>query len=299
MGLDGITTTAYAYDITAEGQRAEYFTANNQLYINGYPLTINPSGDNGLRPLRQIGEIQWSPNGRYVAFIINAIGIDPEGYSGEQYDYGVWVYDTLLARAFKIAHEDNRQAIHIMWSPNNTVLLILFTDLTNGRKTLTFLPVEPAPWNPNQGYREQPYSMGTWALDSASVIVSGFRTDGLPVFGRVYLDYTQTFVPFTITSPAYVSAAIEISNGQIALLGSSSPAGPHNLYVMWPNGAPQLRATTAMVGAIEDALWNDERTALLVVTNDGLSRRAWLVELGGASREITPVEGLVGPIRWQ
>lgn len=299
VGLDGSTTVAFAYDMATDGQRAEYFTANNQLYINGNPLMLNPSGQNGLRPLRRIKEIQWSPSGRYVAFVITSTGDDPEGYSGEQYDYGVWVYDTLLARTFKIAHEDNRKVSHISWSPNSMVMLILFVDISNGRHTLTFLPIEPAPWNPDFGYNEHPYSMGTWALDSASVVVSGQRTDGLPVFGRVYLDATQTFVPFTVGSLAYVSAAIEISGGQIAFLGSSTSVGPYSLYIMWPNGAPQLRATTTITGVIEDAMWNDARTALIVITNDTLRRRAWLVELGGAVRELTPTDGLVGSIRWQ
>ncbi len=287
-----------AFDIGPGGQLAE-FRGDSQLYINESPMAVHPSGAGGFIPGRSISEIRWSPNGRYIAFAVT--GNDPADFGDQRYDFGVWVYDTFTNTAHKILHEDNRKAQRLTWSPNGMVLLIQLYDVRENRTTNTFLPVEPTIWNADQWYYEHPYSDATWALDSASILVSGQQPDGTPVLGRVLLDNEQTFIPINLANPAiaYTRAAAELSNGQIALLGSASPQGPYSLYIMWSGAAPQLSFATPIAGQIVSWEWNDSHTALLIVAESSGVQRMWVIETSGAYRDMTPATGVTGPVRWR
>jgi hypothetical protein len=288
--LDGTVQAdgALAFDIGPNGQRADYHV-DGQLYINGVQLTISPASEFGLPGHKQITDIRWSPNGRYVAFIM-------AGSNPAEYDYGVWVIDTATNTSNQIMHNDweYREATRIAWAPNSTAVLIRIN-----RNVHTFLPVD---WDLNTPYREQPYSHASWAPNSESIIVSGRRTDGQPVLGRVLLDWEQTFVPiaFAGSDITFAYSATELANGQIAFLGSVAPNGPYRLYLLWPGSPARAISPEAAFGEIIYWEWNDARTSLLVVVDNGRERRVWLFGTNGtAPRDITPAQGVTGEVRWR
>ncbi|MCP4249368.1 MAG: hypothetical protein GY778_20180, partial [bacterium] len=104
--LNGVTQAngALAFEVGPRGQRAD-FHVDNQLYINGAQLTTSPASEFGLPAHKQVTEIRWSPNGRYVAFILS-------GTLPNEFEYGVWVFDTATSTANQLMRNDHRKAAH-------------------------------------------------------------------------------------------------------------------------------------------------------------------------------------------
>jgi hypothetical protein len=281
---------ALAYDIGAGGGAFFY---SNGLNINGTYLTTSPSSDVGWPGDKQITELEWSPNGRYLAFVIR-------GFDSAEVDYGVWVYDAQFGVAHQIMRNDfdYRVARHVSWSPNSTVVLITL-DHPNG-PSHTFLPAEH---DVHVAYDQEEFSDATWSLNSGSIVVSGMHHDGSRRLGYVLLDANHTYVPIlNLPTPeiGFARAATEGNNGQILFLGGPSQTGPFQLYQIYPGGAPQvLRGDVSISGNIVSWEWNDSRTSLLVVINTGNGRQAWQVDANGQMGNITPPGGITGEVRWQ
>lgn len=281
---------ALSYDIGPGNIGAFFF--NDGLTINGTYLTTSPSSDVGWPGDKQVIEMRWSPNGRYLAFVIR--GDDPS-----EVDYGVWVYDTVTGAAHQIMRNDwdYREARHIRWSPNSTVVLITL-DHPNG-PSHTFLPAEHSVHVP---YDQEEFSDATWSWNSGSIVVSGVHHDGSVRLGRVMLDEAHTYVPI-LNLPAgeigVARAAIEGNNGQILFLGGPSQTGPFRLYQLYPGGAPTVISNGSIAGNIASWEWNDSRTSLLLVVNTANGREAWQIDASGAMANITPPGGVTGEVRWE
>lgn len=278
------------YDIGPQGQTAQY-GVDNQLYINGGALTTSPASAFGLPGHKQVIDMSWSPDGRYLAIVLG-------GDNPDEFDYGVWIYDSVAFSAYQIMKSDfdYREADHVFWSPNSQYVLIRIN--TEYGYVHTFLP---AVYNVHNPYSQQSYSNATWALDSNSIIVSGRISNGQIAFGRVLLDAQQTFIPLNYAAPGVVFtyAAIELYSGQIGFLGSTNEHGPYSFYLMSPNALPQLSFATPIEGRIITWEWNPARTALLLVVEGANGRRLWIMETNGASRDVTPAGGITGEVRWQ
>lgn len=292
VSLDGAPQVAewvWEYDTSPQGQRGE-FAVDRNLYINSGVWNTSPSSEYGFPGHKDITEIRWSPNGRYMAFIIS--GKDPN-----EYDYGVWIYDSLASSMYQVMKSDvdYREAIHLNWASNSNLLLIQIS--TQYGYTHTFLAPNQAVGNV---YAEHPYSNATWSLDNASLIVSGRITNGQTVLGRVMVS-DQSFVPYNFMQPdlIFAYAAIELAGGQIGFLGSLAENGPYHFYKMYPNSTPALAFSTSIMGTIASWEWNRERSNLLLVVDTTNGRRIFTLDIYGNVQDMTPIIGVTGEVRWR
>ncbi len=267
----------------------------NQIYINDTPIPLSFS-PGGLREGRSVREIEWSPNGRYIAFTIT--GNSADDFNNSFYDYGVWVYDTWDLSTEKILHEDDRKIIRIAWSPNSMNLLVQFEDTSepSPMREYAIVTVEP-PWNPDLWFSiSHRYSDATWSLDSEYVYVSGLDTNGNPVLGRLNLAEDQRFEPISFAGVVYVHAAIEVQTDQLAFLGAPAPTGPFYLYSGRIGSTPQQISSTPLNGFVIDWDWNDQRTALLVTMQQSqVQQQAWAIDIAGNVNRLA----LTGRVHWR
>jgi hypothetical protein len=237
---------------------------DQQLYINGGMLTISPASIYGLPSHMRILDLEWTSDGRYLAFVL-------EGHPGQSDQTGVWVLDSWSNSSWQVLRNDDRHAARLDWSPNGTALLIHLSGPNGGG--ITFLPREH---QANEGFREHGFSTATWAPDSASVMVAGGGN-----LGRVWLDAEQSYQAYDLSGAglAFASAPLELLNGQVAFLGGEGPAGPHRLY-LW--ASPPIPLSPALYGEVRAWEWNPGRSALLLTLNEGGGPKNWLLRTDGS-----------------
>lgn len=274
------------FDVGPQGQIA-VFGWDGQLYAHGNQVLLSPSSGFGLAADMFVKQMDWSPNGQYLVVVFGSTA-GTEGVTSA----GVWVMDFGAGQSWQILRDAwDVNSLKAEWSPNSTAVVITI-DTPSGITT-TFLP---ANYDVNNGFQRHPYQDSTWALDSASVIVSGRHHEGYYILGRVNLDFDQTYASydFSAAGVTVVRAAAEIGGGRIAFLGATDPAGPYSLYVMTPGGVPS-QIVSGIPGGIRQWEWNRSRTALLVVTSD---RQLWIVRTNGTLQNATPANGGVGEVHW-
>ncbi len=282
--------TGRAFDVGPQGQLAVQ-GLDGQLYTSNGRLGVSPASEFGLRDGANVGYIDWSPAGGSIAFTFR---YPDDG----NVDNGVWVYHAYNNTSQQIYRDVyDRRAVRVTFSPDSSVVLIRLVT-PDGSTANIFLP---ATWNANDGVPvTHYYADATWGLGGTSIIVSGPRTGGgESVLGRVLLDNDQTFVPYNFSSAGitYTSAAIELNNGQIAFLGSTSATGPFQFYTMYVGGTP-----TAISGQIQGRIlsweWNTSRTALLLLMDNAGTRQLWVVGSNGTLQNVTPPAGAPLSARW-
>jgi Tol biopolymer transport system component len=271
---------------------AAYFVGDNEIYMNGAPLRVSPASEFGpMNSALYVTQLQVSPNGRYVAFILES--------ESDYNQFGVWVYDLWTNQSWQMFRNDvanGRRARRLFWAPNSTVVLIELS--TPAGTHYTYLGVsESADVRNNQanaGYQLSPYQDAVWSLDSASIVVSGLAYDdparGVSYgqfLGRIQLlqNGAMTFYNFSSAGISYTRAAADVGGGQIAFLGSNSPDGPYRLYVMTPPGVP-VAVTREIPGRVVSWDWSPRRSALMVITNSSAGRKLWLVRPNGTVSDL-------------
>lgn len=303
-GLEGATTFDLAFN--ADGSvlaGAAYYIGTNEIFVNGQPLRVSPASEFGpMDPQLYVTQMQVSPSGRYVAFILES--------ETNFNQFGVWVYDFWTNESWQMYRNDladNRRARRLFWSPNSTVVLVELSTPAGSHYTYLPVPTDSGQRNnqANSGYLLAPYQDASFSPDSTSIIVSGLAQSYAPhgvsygqILGRIQLlDPNNPFVAYNFTAAgiSYTRAGTDIGGGQIAFLGSNSTDGPYRLYIVAPPGAP--RAVSGEIpGSVRSWEWNARRTALLVITNTANGRRLWIVRTNGAVSDAGngPIEA-----RWQ
>lgn len=274
------------FDVGPQGQMA-FFGNDNQLYAHGEKVKMSPASEFGLALDMFVRQMDWSPDGRYLAVVFGSRA-GAEGVTSA----GVWVMDFYNMQSWQVLRDAwDVTSTRVQWSPNSTVVLI--TANTPSGTMMTFLPLN---YDANQEFRRHPYQDSTWALDSASVIVSGQHQQGYFILGRVNLDDEQTYTGYDFSGAGITvtRAAAEVSGGQICFLGGNDPAGPFVLYRMTPGNVP-VAVSNAIPGPIVQWEWNRSRTALLVVTAD---RQLWILRTNGSIQNATPTNGIPSEIHW-
>ena len=281
-----IQAVGQVFDVGPQGQMA-FFGYDNQLYAHGQQVLLSPSSGFGLAEDMYVRQMDWSPNGRYLAVVFGSRA-GPEGVTSA----GVWIMDFSSMQSWQVLRDTwDVTSTRVQWAPNSTAVLI--TANTPSGVMTTFLPLN---YDANQEFRRHPYQDSTWAADSASVIVSGQHQQGYYILGRVNLDFDQTYVGYDVSGAGITvtRAAAELPGGQIGFLGATDPAGPFVLYRMTPGSVPTPVSGT-IPGPIASWEWNRSRTALLVVTAD---RQLWIVRTNGSVQNATPANGILNEVHW-
>ena len=273
------------------------------LIINGQPLSVSPSSAYGLHPNLRYGAVSWSPDGRYLAFLIEPL--DPYEFNG--IDAGVWVYDTANGQSWQVFRNtyagqaeqlaDQRHALRVTWAPNGLALAIT-VETPLGLGTV-FLPVNHAA---NDWVNTLPYADAMWTPNSGALIVSGPTWDGQSVIGRVALDVQWTYTEYQSQTRTglVMRAAVQLADGRIAFLGSPPGQDAYALYVMWAGqGMPVTRVSAPIYGQFVSAEWNAERNAVLLTVRSGGQLRTWIVRVDGAAQEVGLGGGALSAAHWR
>lgn len=276
--------------------------ADRMLYVNGQVMNVSPASIYGLPDNLSIGNLAWSSDGTQLAFRVDAA--DPNAH--DAIDSGVWVYNLITDQSrhiFRNTYEgqaaqlhEQRRAIDIQWSPNDTTLLIAVT--TRLGRANVFVP---ANHNANDFINAIPYANATWAANNASVIVSGKTWDGTTVLGQVALDAAWTYNEYQNQNwnGLVMQAAAQLPNNQLAFLGQPTPT-TFALYVV-PAGAGHSpnRISNLLNGQVIEAEWNAQRSAVLVTVQAGSAQQLWLISKDGTAQNITPSTGIPDAAHWR
>lgn len=283
---------AFSYDFGPNGQTAAYYVGSDELIVNGVTLTSSPASQFGLGTDKIVTQMEWSPNGSLLAFVV--AGNDPANV-----DRGVWVYNPATGASIQIQRADFRVPLDIQWSPNGGALLI--TLRSESPPGITHAILDLSHDANNRDYTVHTYSQGTWAPDTGSVIFSGRNTDGSIVLGRVLLP-NQNYVPIPVSAPdvVFTYCAAEPFSGQILFLGGPSEAGPFRLYRTSSTGGTASPVSgSSVTGNMVSCEWDSARSTLLLVLNTASGLRSYLLTSTGAVSDVTPPGGITGEVRFR
>jgi dipeptidyl aminopeptidase/acylaminoacyl peptidase len=238
----------------------------------------------------RVKQVAWSPDGQYLAFLVDAEADDRDG---------VWVayappdgiqYATQLFRecpASVACTVDRSSGLatynseHFEWNSTSSAILIslILPDVGQRAFTIGGLGSDPTRFPPV--YR---YGDASWSWDGSHVLISGSGEDGSaglrwvdPVTGSIQLIFDSGAIGL------WLQDAVERPNGQIVALGSFAGAGSA-MSLFDSTGT----AITGQIGSAppQRASWSPDRSAVLVVVNDG-TQRFYVAAVDGSVREIT------------
>jgi hypothetical protein len=287
------------FAVSASGQIASV-GADRWLVVNGWRVTVSPASEFGLHENLSFGDLVWSPDGQRLAMRVDAA--DPNAFNS--IDSGIWIYEPSTHRSWQIFRDtyqaaqlgDQRRAVTVQWAPNNLALAVT-VDTPLGRAHV-FMPVDH---DANQSIKAIPYAYATWAPDSASLIVSGYKWGESTVVGRVAQDSNWTYTEYLnqSTTGLIMQAAIQLNDGRIAFLGGPTPDS-FGLYIIQPMpGALLVRISPQIAGQIVSAEWNADRTAVLVTSQTGGARYLWIIRINGTAQNVTPSIGAPTAAHWR
>jgi len=272
------------------------------------PYTFAP-GSAETNPGR-ITQVAWSRDGMYIAYLIDQWS---DGQNTHEENDGVWIADggfLVSGQVFRDCHPDMLRACNVersagpyvyrslemSWGANTNHLLLIRVYIYDDAQRPAFTLVQSGQ-NPNVQPPIYSYEYASWSWDGTRILVSGRGgVDGQPAI-RWFDPITRTEGQMLFNGAAagvYISYAVQRPDGRIVALGSTD-GGAMRLYDV--GGAPfsDPIGTSAPI-RVE---WSPDRSAVLVVTNDGTSDRLYVASaLSGSVQEITGNLNGSGVVEW-
>ncbi len=257
---------------------------------------------------------RWSPNGNLIAYIVNG--------NVESFD-GVWLWspDSGLGDrgqfvrdcppepgCMLVVYRENPaewESRDIFWSPDSRALMVRLWLPREGRFAFMLAEVtQPNPERRAPSWIAYYYEYAHWALDSASILVSGRRGADQSEVAIRRIDRATRAETLIYQAPGlWLQDAVDLdnSNQRIAFFGGTSQVAPLTLFV-WDNG--NVRAVTPPIGlgGAERVVWNPTRTAALLVISEEYNgifyKRYYIAGIDGSVREITIEVGGALAVEW-
>jgi hypothetical protein len=259
----------------------------------------NTAEENNAR----VTQVKWSPNGRYIAFMVDTESDDST--NNDSQNDGIWFLDAAYPQSgfppVQLFHDCppapgcalversagpyEFRSLGFEWNPNSTAILIQLELPDIAARGFTVVPAIP---DPGQASRLPPtfrYDFASWGINSERVLASGAGEDG--IVGLRWIDPingTRTLIFDASSAGLWIGHAVERPNGQIVALGSPNGAG--SAYRIYNgNGTP----LTDFIGptAPERVAWSPDRSAVLLVINENGLRRYYVAGINGRVDEIT------------
>lgn len=251
-----------------------------------------------------VQDIAWSPDGQYLAFLINGDKLAADG---------VWFFGPgqldpiqLLVDCPGPGHPgcgivlnpfgpDTWESLVLEWSPNSDALLVRTWIPTQSRAGLMVLPVT----RDERARETRPpvfeHEYGTWANDGSRILVSGSAPDGNVYIGWINRDGSFSELVFAARDAGlWVQHAAQRPDGSIVTLGAPYSEGG-------PGAAQRIydaigRALTGPIGSgpPQRVEWSPDRSAALVIVAD----RAYLAHIDGTITDITAEVAGAQAINW-
>jgi hypothetical protein len=267
----------------------------NAYRIEQGPYTQFPASSREGNNAAAISSV-WSPDGRYLAFIVSA---------RQQPSDGVWYFQPgdfaplqlvvdCPSEGFigcNIVRPPDRfrlwESREVHWSPDSETLLINVNLPGEGRRGLLVQPITRFERIRDERPPVLLYDYGTWASDGR-ILASGRNPDGVGVVAFLNRDGSvnqQVFNP--AASGLWMGWAVQRPDGSVVALGAPGDAGgpraPIAIYDM--NGNALTGAITG--GFPQRVSWSPDRRAVLV-ESDG---RQYVATIDGQITEITGQTG--------
>lgn len=256
--------------------------------------------DNQAR-VRQIG---WSPDGSYLAFLVDAEADDRDGVwytnnpqqDGIRYAVQVFRECPLVLTACTVEFGGGPfvyNSLRFEWNNRSDALLIELYLPGESRRAFTVVGLNADPTQLPRVYR---YDYSSWSWDGTRILASGGGEDGR--VGLRWIDPATSNVQMFLDSGSaglWLQNAVQRPDGQIAALGSA--VGANSPMRLFDGGGVPL---TEPIGsaAPEQVIWSPDRSAALVVTFDGFARRYYVASVRGTVQEITASVAGAMAVEW-
>lgn len=312
LTTDGITGARFAlsggaWRFSLNPQTGTYARVDGRgtLFVNagqgdgGQPLTgspFTPFGGTLEENNAPVGQVAWSPDGRYLAYLVDT-ELDAGTANDANSDDGLWYYDPAAGGSFPLLRDCRPTAVCLVnvdgepqqlrstafqWNFASNAILVQLTLPTEGdRAAFTVVTV---PDNAAQRRRVHRYDSAAWSIDNQTIIASGTSPSGaIGVFRVNPADGGETVLFDAGSRGLWVQDAIETLDGRLFMLGTA--AGRGSPVALYDGRGVALTGPIGTTAPVRVA-WSPNRTAVLVVTADG---RHFLVGIGGGTpREIPP-----------
>lgn len=267
-------------------------------YFDGY--SAGSALDNKL----WVREVQWSPDGRQIAFIIRNTNLNDVAQ-------GVWFWQPAREIATDPSYQllrhcppacelasaipgDAWTSTSVAWSPDSQSVLVGLYLPNENRRAYTVRPAARDINNTQAITRPDilRYSYAHWGLDSNRLIVSGHNPDGQIVFGTIGRDGSNALTtPATQIGMNWVQSAVQQADGRLVMLGSTiNEFSPVQLV------AEDGQVLTSTIGnsTPNDIDWSPDRTAVRL----RISGRTYIALTSGMVYDITETIGNAQVITW-
>ncbi len=259
----------------------------------------NTAADNQAR----VVQIGWSPDGQYLAFLVDAEADDRDG---------VWYTNDPQQGGIRFASQVFREcpppvtactvdqgpgpykynSLHFEWNQNDQLLIELYLpDEHRGAFTVVGLNTDPTHLPPI--YR---YDYASWSQDGSRILASGAGPDSR--VGLRWVDPATGSEQMIFDASAlnlWLQDAVERPNRQIVALGSVN--GPDSALRLYDGSGNPL--SDPIGSAKPDRVaWSSDRSAALVVETEGGTPHYYLVEASGRVTEITEAVAGALAVEW-
>lgn len=247
-----------------------------------------------------VTDAAWSPNGRFVAIVID----NPDQKQGSD---GVWWYEPGVSAPTQVlincrpeapgcgmvqpvGAPYNWYAASVVWSPDSQRILartFMYGNDFDGQ--MGALVLERTTDRSTRGHLI-PYEYTDWTSDGTRLVVSGRSSIGGYVFGTVALD-GQDYRPAAAAGQLWVQHAVQTDIGLVGLGRAGDMNGAMRLVTQSGTFLTGDIGTTRPV----DVKWNPARTAAFVRTEDG---RGFLASTNGQVEDISGRLGDIQAVAW-
>ncbi|TVR24884.1 MAG: hypothetical protein EA396_00350, partial [Anaerolineaceae bacterium] len=218
--------------------------------------------------------VAWSPNGRYVAFVVDGGRGGHPDPTGED---GVHLLDTQTGDSRALVRDCPREghpgcilgggrdfeahSVDLHWSPDGTRLIVRQHIPDSGRGALLITPLD-------QSSERQPptlrFDYGAWTNDGGRIVVSGRSAAHGVIIGTVAPDGDDLRVVLDGSSRGlWLQDAVQRPDGSFVALGR--PAAESAVRIIDGNG--NFLTPPIGDGAPQSVTWNAERSAVTVIVD--------------------------------
>ena len=267
---------------------------SNGVRIRVSPFVADYEPDTAADNQAKVTQIGWSPDGQYLAFLVDAEADDRDGvWYMTNADQGGIRYASQVFRECPAPVETTctvdrgggpykYNSLRFEWNNRSDALLIELYLPDENRRAFTLVDLKTDPTHLPPTYR---YDDASWSWDGSRVLVSGAGPDGRIGIGWLDRSNGAEQVIFDGTTIGlWLQNAVEQPSGQIVALGS--PNGATSAMSLYDASGQALTAPIGTTAPMR-VTWSPDRSAVLLVENDGAGLRYYVAETNGKVSEIS------------